>query len=188
MKVEEKTRQEIEAKSSQMSDFLKMEYLESCIKQHREFDIKRFCNVKLAELYEKRNMFSEAARNSAAAADMAVTFKEKIDAYLKETELWIRAGIYERADESFRKALASGNSQEKYEAKRAVKEYYKKQAGIYEKAGKSTNALKAYLKLIEMTEDAEKTEVKKKILALYSRLGKIKEYGALKAQLDGNSS
>lgn len=188
MIVQEKTRAEVEGKLNMMSDFLKMEYLESCIKQHREFDIKKFCNMKLAELYANRNMFSEAARNAASAAELAATYKEKIDAYMKETELWVRAAQYDKADEAFRKALASGNGQEKAEMKRAIKELYRKQAVAYEKSIRNSNALKVYQKVLEMaTDEAEKTEVKRKLLDLYKKLGKIREYSVLSAQLEGRS-
>ncbi|MEK6820672.1 MAG: hypothetical protein AABX71_03090, partial [Nanoarchaeota archaeon] len=142
MRVFEKTRGEIENKLGLMSDFLKMEYLESCLKQHVDFDVKRFCNTKLADLYETRNMFSEAARNMSAVAEISSTFREKMNAYIKEVELWIRAGYYDRADEAFRKALACGNLREKEEMKTAVKELYKKQAEAYEKANRNSSALK----------------------------------------------
>ncbi len=187
MIMQEKTRAEIEQKLGMMSDFLKMEYLENCIKQHRDFEIKKFCNMKLADLYEKRNMFLEAARNMTAAADLAITFKEKAQAYMQETSLWIKAGHYERAEESFRKALASGNSQEKFEMKRAIKELYKKQVLAFEKSGRNANSLKVYQKLLEISDDAEKLEIKKKLLELYKKLGKIREYSLLQAQLEGRS-
>lgn len=169
-----------------MSDFLKMEYLESCIKQHRDFDIKKFCNLKLADLYANRGMFLEAARNAAAAAEIAATFKEKVNAYMKETELWVRAGQYERAEESFRKALASGNTQEKFEMKLAIRELYRKQGQAFEKSLRNANALKVYQKLLEISDEQEKLEIKKKILGLYKKLGKIREYSVLQAQLEGN--
>lgn len=183
MLVQEKTRGEIEQKLNVMSDFLKMEYLESCIKQFREFDVKRFCSMKLAELYEGRNMFSEAARHASAAADMATTFSEKIHAYMKETGLWIKAGHYERADESLRKGLSSANTREKFEMKHAVKNLYKKQAEAYERAARNSNALKVYQKLLELSDDAEKRGIKMKLLVFYEKLGKIREYTLLKNQL-----
>lgn len=187
MIIQEKTRAEVEQKLGMMSDFLKMEYLESCIRQNRELDTKKFCNMKLADLYAGRNMFLEAARNAASAAELAATFKEKTEAYMKEVELWIKAGQYERSEEALRKALASGNSQEKFEMKRKVKQIYRKQAETFERSMKSTNALKVYQKLLELSDDAEKTEVKKKILDLYKKLGKIREYSVLQAQLEGRS-
>lgn len=187
MIIQEKTRGEVEQKLGMMSDFLKMEYLENCIKQHRDFEIKKFCNLELAKLYAGRNMFLEAARNAASAAELAATFKEKIAAYMQETSLWIKAGHYERAEESFRKALASGNSQEKFEMKRAIKELYKKQALVFEKSGRNANSLKVYQKMLEISDDSEKLEIKKKLLDLYKKLGKIREYSVLQAQLEGRS-
>lgn len=185
MLVGEKSRQEIETKLNQMSDFLKMEYLEACCKQKREFDIKRFCNMKLAELYEKRNMFSEAAKNASAAAEMAATFNEKMQSYMKEVELWIKAGYYENVDGAFKKALASGNAKEKEEMKNALKGFFKKQAEAYEKALRRENALKIYNRLVELaSNEQEKLEVKRKILDLYKSLGKIREYTVLRDQLD----
>jgi tetratricopeptide (TPR) repeat protein len=184
MRVTEKTLGEIQERLKTMSDFLKIEYLEECLKMHFGFEIKRFCNLKLSELYEARMMFAQAAKNMSAMAEMALTYKEKIESYMRETELWIKAGMYERADESFRKALASGNNIEKEEVKYRIKEFYKKHAQNYEKLSKNANALKVYEKLLQMAiTDSEKLEIKKKLLYFYGKLGKIREYTLLKSQL-----
>lgn len=184
MQTKERTRQEIEARLKSMSDFLKMEYLENCLKKDIDFDAKKFCHLNLVELYEGRSMYLEAARNIARVAEIAVTFKEKINAYMRETELWIKAAQYDRADEAFRKALASGNTREKEEMKSSVKEFYKNQALAYEKANRNGNALTIYEKLLTIAKDEENIDVKKKLLALYKRLGKIREYTLLKSQLE----
>lgn len=183
MKVEERTRGEVEAKLNFMSDFLKMEYLESCLKQHQDFDVKRLCNNKLAELYEGRNMFSEAAKNMSSVAEIAATFREKMNAYMKEVELWIKAARYDIADDAFRKALACGNTQEKEEMKKAVIELYKKQAAVYENTNRNSNALKIWQKVLEMVSEPEKIIIREKLLGLYKRLGKIREYSILSGQL-----
>lgn len=180
MQIKEKTRQEIESKASGMSDFLKMEYLEACIKNTNSIEAKKFCHSKLAELYERKNMFLEAARNMSSMAEMAVTFNDKIQAYIIETVLWIKAAKYDEADGAFRKALASGNTLEKEEMKQAIKEFYKKQALVYEKSNKNGSALKIYEKLMSMANDLEKEEIKNKLLFLYEKLGKIREYNMLK--------
>ena len=184
MKVFEKTRQEVETRLGQMSPFLQMEYLESCLKNHMDFDVQRLCHLKLAELYESRNMYSEAARNMSAVAELAGTFKDKVQAYMKETELWIKATYYDRAEDSFKKALASGNAREKDEMKKAIKELYKKQAAVYEKANRNSNALKIYELLLRITDPPDSFEIKKKILDLYKRLGKIREYTVLSQQME----
>jgi tetratricopeptide (TPR) repeat protein len=184
MKVFEKTRAEVEVKLSSMSDFLKMEYLESCLKAHMDFDVQRLCHQKLSELYDGRNMYSEAAKNMSAVAELAGTFKDKMEAYMKETGLWIKSAQYDRAEEAFKKALASGNAKEKDEMKRAIKDLYKRQAQAYERMSRNTNALKIYELLLRVSEEPEKLEVRKKLLELYHRLGKIREYTVLKEQLD----
>lgn len=184
MKVFEKTKTEVETRLSQMSPFLQMEYLESCLKNHMDFDVQRVCHLKLAGLYESRNMYSEAARNMSAVAELAGTFRDKVQAYMKETELWIKAAYYDKAEDSFKKALASGNTKEKEEMKKAIKELYIKQAQAYEKANRNSNALKIYELLLRTADPAKTIEIKKKLLDLYKRLGKIREYTVLSQQMD----
>ncbi len=187
MKVIEKTIPQIENKLKIMSDFLKMEYLEECARQNIDLNIKKFCNQELSRLYAERNMFSEAAKNMSSVAEMALTYKEKIQFYLSEVELWVKSGDYDMAEEAFGKALACGNSREKEEIKKIIKELYLKQALMHEKANKNSNALKIYEKLLHMADDKEKLEIKKKILSLYGKLGKIREYTLLKGQIEGIS-
>jgi len=186
MKVFEKTRQEVEAKLREMSPFLQMEYLESCLKNHMDFDVQRLCHLKLAELYDSRNMFSEAAKNMSAVAELAGTFKDKMQAYMKETELWIKSSYYDRAEDAFKKALASGNAREKEEMKKAIKEFYKKQALAYEKANRNANAMKIYELMLRTADETDKPELKNKLLEFYKKLGKIREYTVLSGQLKEN--
>jgi len=87
------------------------------------------------------------------------------------------------ADDAFRKALASGNMKEKEEMKNAIKQLYKKQAEVYEKVKRNANALKIYEKLLQMVDEGEKPEIKKKLLELYKILGKIREYTILSGQI-----
>jgi len=183
MKVFEKTMPEIEAKLKTMSDFLKMEYLEECSKQKIDLTIKKFCNQELAKLYEARKMFPEAAKNMNSVAEMAVTYKDKVQAYMAEIGLWIKAGSYELADESLQKAVACCNAREREELKKTVIDVYKNQALAHEKANKNSNALRIYEKLLHMTSESEKLEIRKKILPLYKKLGKIHEYTVLNEQI-----
>jgi len=184
IKVFEKTKNDVETRLKQMSPFLQMEYLESCLKSHMDFDVQRLCHTKLSELYDSRNMFSEAAKNMDAVAELAGTFKDKMQAYMKETELWIKAAQYDRAEDAMKKAVASGNEREKPEMKKAIKELYSKQAGIYERANRNSNALKIYEILLRIADEPEKPEIKKKLLEMYKKLGKIREYTVLSQQLE----
>jgi len=187
MLVKEKEKYEIEAKASGMSDFLKMDYLEACLKENFSFDIKKFCNVELAKLYEQRNMFSEAARKMEAIGEISITFREKKQAYMKAVELYVKAGLYNKAEFDLKKAKENANSQEKKEMKKAILKLVKEQAEVYEKENRRGKALPAYewlYKMIKADEDSnqdiKEEEIKAKLLELYSKLGKISEYNILK--------
>ncbi len=183
MQVKETTKEEIDAKASKMSDFLKMEYFESCLKQHREvsFEIRKYVNTQLANLYESRSMFLEAAKNMNSLADIATTFNEKRLAFIRAMDLYIKAGTYDRADDTFKKAMACANTIEKDDIKKQVKVWYKAQGQNYEKTQKNGNALKSYEKLYSLDlQEQEKQEVRQKLLTLYNKLGKIREFNALK--------
>jgi tetratricopeptide (TPR) repeat protein len=184
MQILEKNRQEIEAKANKMSDFLQMEYFEGCLKKNLGIDVNKFCFTRLSELYASKNMFSEAAKYMSAAAGLTVTLKEKIQIYLKEIDLLIKSGAYDKAEFSLRKAMEEvAIEREQREIVNTVVGYYKKQAELFEKSGRSSHAMKIYEKLLTMVGETEKLELKKKLLYLYERLGKVKEYLVLKKQL-----
>lgn len=180
MQIREKTKYEIEAKASGMSDFLKMSYLEECLRQNFSFEIKRFCNLELVKLYEERGMFSEAAKKMMAVGEIAITFREKKEAYMKAVELYTKAGLYERAEFSLKKAQESGNAREREEMKTAVKILLGEQAQVYEKENRKAKALSAYEFLYKICSDSEKPRIRKRLSELYLDLGKMSEYRIIK--------
>ncbi len=180
MQIKEKTKPEIEAKIGDMSDFLRMEYLEECIRSRFSFDIKKFCNLELAKLYQARRMFSEAARKLEQAGEISLTFREKKELFLKSSELYVKAEIYERAMLSLKKALEQVPSAEREDIKDAIKKLLKEQAKEYEAENRRGSALKAYEHLYKMLSEQERGEIKEKLLGLYEKLGKISEYNILK--------
>ncbi len=184
MLVKETTKEAIDAKAATMSDFLKMEYFESSLKQNKEasFEIKKYANTQLANLYEGRSMYLEAARKMNSIADISTTFNEKRLAFLRVLDLCIKAGSYDRADDAFKKAMACANLKEKEDIKIQMKNWYKVHAAGYEKHLKHGNALKAYEKVYSLElNDNEKQETRQKLMQLYNRLGKIREYNAIKS-------
>ncbi len=183
MKIEEKNKDEIQKKAAKMSDFLKLEYYENCLKKADiTLDAKRFCHFEVARIYEDKKMFRVAARHTAIAAEIAITFKEKRNLYVKEAETLIKAEDYEFAHKALLNAISNTNTpQEKAEVLAAVKSSYKKQAEEYEKAEKRNKALKIYEKLYQETKDMnEKIMLREKLLSLYEKLGKIREFMNLK--------
>jgi len=173
-------KKEIEDKLKLLSPFLKLEFLEKKLKQTETFDVKRFIHLKLAELYEEKRMFIEAARNIENAADIAITFREKREEYMKCLKIYIKAGDFQKTDIVFAKALSCGNEEEKKKMKEERKEYLREEAERLEKEGKNNNALKVYEVLFRILNEEEKIKLKEKLIFLYEKLGKIREANSLK--------
>ncbi len=177
------TKSEIEKELSCKGDFVKIEYLTRFLKEPLSMDMKKFVFLKLAETYEKTGMLTEAAKNYENAETIAIPFSEKIKYFMKAAELYIKAGDFERTDEAMKKAMQQANSMERDNIYYTIKDFYKKQAQAYENILKRANAVKIYEKLLDMKiNEIEKKEIKEKLLDLYGKLGKIKEYFALKGR------
>jgi len=179
------SKHEIEEELSGKGDFVQLDYLTNFLKieHHLDFSLKKFLYSKLAEIYERRNMLVDSAKMFDKLGLISIAFSEKIKNYVKETELYIKVGFFDRADEAMKKALNQANEMEKQDIYFAIKDFYKRQAEVYEKERRRNHALKIYEKLLEMNiSDFEKQELKKKILELYEKLGKLKEYFLLKKE------
>ena len=181
MQVKEKNRREIEERLGKMGDYVKIDYLISCLKRDLDFDSKRFCLIKLSGLYESRKMFLEAGKMMQNAAPISVTFNGKIDDFLKAAGLFVRAGNFDFADASFEKAMSVGNENQREEIKEKRVKLYKEQADFYLKNDKRSNALAAYEKILLLNlKGDERKEIQKSLLGLYDKLGKIREFYSLK--------
>lgn len=177
IQVKEKTIEEIENKLSNIAtDLNKIAYLESVLKGNFTFEVKRFIWDKLVEFYEERGMFEKAARAISAKAGIDISFREKIESYLKAGELYAKAGKIKDAEEMFIRASREANIEQKQKIKLARKNIYLVSARELEKKGKRANALKFYEKLIKINlDDLEKKEVKEKLISTYKILGKFRE-------------
>ena len=178
-KAVESTIPAIEAKLKSFGgDMVKIEFLENCLKQLLQNDVKRFCHLKLADLYAYKLMWPLAARNMDAAADCATTFKDKINFYLKEITYLIKLADFLMIDKAFKKAMLCGNNAEKEGVKAQVKNIFLVEAEAYEKRNQRSNAARIYERLLEMpitTTETEKRHLIDKLGVLNSRLGRLKE-------------
>lgn len=159
-------------------DMVKIEFLENCLKQLLQNDAKRFCHLKLAELYAYKLMWPLAAKNMESAAEAAVTYKDKIAFYTKEISYLLKINDFMMIDKAFKKALiCAATNIEKQAMKDSLKREMLVLAQDYEKRNKRSNAAQLYERLIEMsiTTDTEKKELMSKVASLNSKLGKIKE-------------
>ncbi|OIO80468.1 hypothetical protein AUJ84_03330 [Candidatus Pacearchaeota archaeon CG1_02_32_132] len=180
MNIKEMNRHEIEKKLEGMGEYVQMDYLQRALKSNIDFDTKKFVQIRLAKIYESRNMFLESAKLIKNSAEINTTFKGKIEDYMKSVELFIRAGSFEEADEVFKRALACGNVNEKNEIKKNLKTHYFNQALHYLKQDKRNQAKKTYERILtlELSKD-EKNDVQDKLLNLYNKLGFVREYRTL---------
>lgn len=175
MQVLERDKREIEIKASKLSDFLKMEYLESCMRKFNDHEIQKYCALELSRLYENRSMYPDAVKYIFKYQEITGNPSEKNKAMAKEIELLIKGGFYDRAESAVRKAAGILNPNEKFELKRNIINLYTSIAQRAEKVGRHAEMIKVYEKLLPYTVDNQKNEIKKKLIECYKKLGKIRE-------------
>ncbi len=178
------TKKEIEAKLSSVGDYVKMDYLQSCLKKQLDFDTKRFVLLKLSSIYESSKMYLEAGKLMRIAADINTTFEGKTNDFVKSVELFIKSGNYNEADISFNKAMALANERQKVGIKIKIKDFYKSHSRDLISKDKRKHAMEAYEKILTLDLDPiEKKEVQSNLLDLYQKLGKITDYYSLKKNI-----
>jgi tetratricopeptide (TPR) repeat protein len=175
------TKREMEDKIAKVGDYVKMDYLQACLKQNLDFDTRKFALVKLAGIYEPRGMFGDAAKLMNASAEINTTFDGKMKDFMKAAELFIKAGLFDESDVAFGKALACVNEKQKADLKVKRKDMYKVHAKELLKRDKRRNAMEAYEKLASLDLDAqEKNEVQTNLMQLYEKLGRVRDFYTLK--------
>jgi len=175
------SKSEIEENLCGKGDYVQIDYLDRLLKEKFPRDTKKFIYLKLAEIHEGLGMLNEAAKMHEGIAAISVTFSEKIKTFVKATELYIKAGFFDKADYAMKNAMAEANAVERNEIYIAIKNFYKRQAEAYEKELRRNNAARIYEKLLEMNiSTIERKEIKEKLLKLYEKLGKLKEFNLLK--------
>jgi len=146
------TKADIDEALKGKGDYVKIDYLDRFLKSNPPLEKKKYAYQKLAEVYEQRGMFLDAAKCYNSISLCSITFAEKIKSHVKEAELSIKGGNLHNADEAMKKAL-----------------------------GESNSALKIYEKLLLMgPSDQEREEIKAKLTKLYEQTGRLKDYFRLK--------
>ncbi|MDP3881321.1 MAG: hypothetical protein Q8Q31_00390 [Nanoarchaeota archaeon] len=178
------TRREMEAKLANSGDYVKMDYLQRCLKMQLDFDTKKYALVKLAGIYEGRKMFLEAGRMMRNAADINATVDSKFNDFVRALEFFVKAGNFEEAEITYKKALAIANSKQKVGLKIKTKDMYKTQAQGFLNRDKRKHALEIYEKMLDLDLDSmERKEIQNAMMPLYQKLGKIREYADMERTL-----
>ena len=180
----EMTKVEIERELHGKGDYVQIDNITRFLKENLPLDIKKFVYLKLVEIYERRNMFLDAAEVYGRVAELALNSSEKVNFLIKETENYIRAGFFDKADLSTKRTLLEAKPNERPKISLSIKEFYKNQAQVYEKERRRNKAVKTYEKIITMDiSEPNKNEINKKLLELYKELGMIEQYMKLKSQV-----
>jgi len=175
------TKSEIEEAIRDKGDFVKIDYLNRYLKKVDSLEMKRFILLNLASVNESRGLFNDAIKNVSAAGDISITFREKRDLYMKEVALWIKISDFMMAEKAFNKTLSYGNENDKLEIYSLYEETFRAIGKNYENQGKLRKALEVYDRLFNIVKiPQKKEEVKNKLLDIYSKLGRTREYNRLK--------
>ncbi|MEM0465488.1 MAG: hypothetical protein QXW97_02180 [Candidatus Pacearchaeota archaeon] len=183
MKVLERTKREIELKAEKMNDFLRMEYLESCLGKFVNSETLRYCYSELSRLYEKKHMYTDSIKYLEKFQELCLTQKEKYDSYLKEIELLIKAGLYDRVDFAYNKIKEIILPREKDEVIKKMIIMFKEEAEKQEKSNRYRMAAKAYEKLLRIEKGIDAIEIKRKLALMYKKLCMIRESIELEREL-----
>ena len=174
------SRSEIERELKGKGDFVQIDYLTRFIAQKPPLHEKKYAFMKLIEIYEAKKMFNDIAKIYSNLVILATSPQERIDCLIKETKSYIQGGRFEEADTIMRKAMDEVTIIKKADIYEDIKNFYKKQAEVFEKESKRNHSIKVYEKLLSMKiSDAERDDAKAKLLNLYEKLGKFRESSAL---------
>jgi tetratricopeptide (TPR) repeat protein len=166
------SRPEIESELMDKGDFVQIDYLTNFLEENMSIDMKKFIFERLAKIYEKLKMFTDAAKMYDNLAKISVAFSVKIENHVKEIEMFIKAGKFVEADEAMKKAMGEANASEKQEIYREIRDFYIRQAESYEMDLQRNHALEIYEKALRMQmNDEQSTIIKVKIDILKEKLG-----------------
>jgi tetratricopeptide (TPR) repeat protein len=182
----EMTKLDIEKELNGQGDYVQIDNITRFIKENPAIDIKRFVYLKLAGIYERRNMFADAAEVYMKLIEISLVEKDKVNYLTKSTENYIKAGFFDKADATLKKALSEASVMERGKISISIKEFYKSQAQLYEKEKRRTKAVQTYEKMLAMNySDLEKKDISQKLLTLYKELGQVDQYMVLNKRING---
>ena len=179
------TKEEISSKIKGMGDYVKMDFLQKCLKSNLDFETRKFVLVRLAAIYEDRKMFGDSGKLLRFASDINTSNDNRVIDLVKSVEMFIKAGAFEEADISYKKAINVVKDIERNRIIEIVKEFYKLQGKLYEASGKRRNAMAIYEKILKdfSLDHDEKKLFQSRLLEIYQKLGKVREFIALKEKL-----
>ena len=171
------TKVEIEKELRNQGDYVQIDNITRFLRQNPALDIKKFLYAILIGIYDRRKMFGEAADTCGKLAELMLNSDEKSTCFKKQTEFYIKAGFFEKADATFRRTLSETKPNDRPKLNLEIRQFYKNQAENYEKEKRRSLAVKTYEKILMLDiSDYEKKEIQEKLSKLYKELGMVGEY------------
>jgi tetratricopeptide (TPR) repeat protein len=181
----EMTKSDIERELCRQGDYVKIDNITRFLKENPAFEIKKFLLYELIKIYEGRKMFCDAADSCSRLLELTENEKEKIELLMKQTEFYIKAGFFDKADMVLKRMIEEINPKERAKIMMNIKEFYKNQALSYENQKRKSKAIETYEKILTLNiDEKEKTEIENRLLVLYKDLGKVGEFIRLQKKLD----
>ncbi len=154
----------------------KIEYIEKEISKGMPTEVKIIALSLMAELHKNMKWYNSSAKEYCNAADLAPTFKEKIDLYFKGSIMYLQAEDYFAADDNFRKVIVLATKEEKPKLQEKINNLYLQQAKNYGENKKFTKAIKIYTRILALKIPIQTTlEVYEKLSFFYEKIGKPRE-------------
>jgi len=176
---------EIEEFLKNKGDYVKIDLLTKLMKDVLSIDMKKTVAGILGEIYEKKNMNLEAARLYFISATNSGLALEKIKFFRKEAMYYLKAGIFDKADDAAARASSEADAREKSNIQVEMLSAYKKLASENLNKNRLANAIKVLEKMEGMNvSESEMEEIQTKLLKLYEKLGKIERYMHLKNKME----
>lgn len=174
-------KKELEDEIQGKGDFIQIDYLNRFLKLMPPTDMRRFALLKLAEIYDRKEMYRDAAQAYESISIFSLTFSEKISYLVLEAKELAKGAHFDEADRAIRRAFTDTNATQKASVIAELKTFYKQQGDLLLRTNKTSKAALFYERLLRMDlKSSEKEEVKSGLIKIYEKLGKMDEVRLLK--------
>ncbi len=186
--IEEKenlSEEDIRAKLKTLSPILRQEYLENLLSRlNLDPSIKLLASRELVELYVRRGLYYNAAKIMESAAISFPSLSVKKDIYKQAGILHLKAGNFLNAEDCFKKSLENALEKERPFLRKEFENIFVAEAEFLESKGRKQKACEMYEKILRSDIDEYlKKKISERLLSLYEKLGKLREYFDLRESL-----
>lgn len=174
---EQVTDADMRSRLSTLSFELKIEYLENLLKNMSIDNNVKFTAAKLlADLYIQKGWITSAAKAMERQAEAVDTYNARKEVYMNIGMLYVQAMEFVQAGDAFKKAIDAAAPGERVALQRKIRQAWISEAERMEKGSRRPKALEIYDRLLRTSTDyMEQDALMRKMMALYEKLGRIKD-------------